>query len=93
MNPILQKIWKSLIGLLYLVISLFFFYVDNFIFQNVIWPSWQHGSLQLQEKLSIFIFNFNDNMAYLPFLIYLAVGLFFLVAFIRIYYRIWFRRG
>lgn len=91
MRRLLLKTGKSLLVLLLLLLGLFFFYVDWFIFRYVLWPSWKTGSLQLHESLSIYKFTFRGNLAYLPFLIYLMIGLFLLYIFARMICRIWFR--
>ena len=87
MKKILFIALKITLCLFYLVLSFLFFYVDSFIFRYVIWESWKNGSMQLHETLNIFVFSFSNNMAYLPFLMYLAAGLLFLALSIRMFYR------
>lgn len=82
-----KKTIRFFLGSTYLILAAFFFYIDSFIFRHVIWIAWGNGSLQIQEKLSIFIFSFNDNMAYVPFVIYLIFGIIFLFLSIRAFTR------
>ena len=89
MNRVTIKLFRSLLGLIYLILATFFFYIDVFIFQQIIYPSWLKGSLQIREELNIFIYSFNDNMAYFPVVIYLIFGLIFFFLTIRIFYRTW----
>lgn len=93
MKKVVAILLKSLLCLFYLALAFFFFFVDFYIFKYVIWPSWQNGSIQLQENLNIFVFSFNDNMAYLPFAIYLIAGIFLMYAFVRLFYRTWLTRS
>ncbi|WP_423126553.1 hypothetical protein [Gaoshiqia sp. Z1-71] len=87
MKKILFIALKITLCLFYLALSFLFFYIDFFIFKYVIWASWKSGSLQLHETLNIFVFSFSNNMAYLPFFVYLAAGLLFLALSIRMFYR------
>lgn len=87
MKNITIKILRSLLGLSFLVVAAFFFYIDAIIFKYVIWPSWEKGSFQIREKLNIFDYSFNDNMAYLPLSIYLIFALIFLFLSFRIFYQ------
>lgn len=87
MKQWIKKTGKSIVSIIYLTLGLFFFYIDFFIFKYVLWPSFKEGSLQLHEDLNIYIFSFTGNMAYIPFLVYLTLGLLFIYLMIKILYR------
>jgi len=93
MKSMTIKLVRSSLGLVFFVQATFFFYIDVIIFRYVIWPSWEKGSFQISEKLNIFNYSFNDNMAYLPVAVYLTFGLIFLFLTIRIFYQTWIKKN
>ncbi|WP_339738205.1 hypothetical protein [uncultured Sunxiuqinia sp.] len=92
MRTIAVQLIRSLLGLFYFVLSALFFYIDLIIVQHVIWPSWAKGSFQIREKLRIFNYSFDDNMAYLPVTIYLIFGLIFFFLTIRMLHQTWLKK-
>ena len=93
MTTIAVQFIRSLLGLFYFARSALFFYIDFIIIQHLIWPSWAEGSLQISEKLRIFNYRFDDNLAYLPVAVYLIIALSFLYLTIRVLRQTWFKKN
>ena len=89
MKKWLARILKSFAALIVLLIGAFFFFVDYFLFINMIWPVWRTGQFNIEDKLTISNFEFIDNQVYLPIIIYLLLGLISAFFSIKIVYKTW----
>lgn len=89
MKKWLARILKSFAALIVLLIGAFFFFVDYFLFINMIWPVWRTGQFNIEDKLTISNFEFIDNQVYFPITIYLLLGLILAFYSIKIVYKTW----